>query len=187
MNGSLLAHRYAHALGKAIDGAPALENASGALNEIAALYESDETFRHFLLNPSIDAQMRLRVADHALTGFDAPDTVARLVRLLLERNRIALLPDIARHMEAHTAEWLRRAVVTVVTAAPLTEESGRRIVASLERFSGKTVLMKTKVDPDIIGGLVVYMWGISFDFSLRTRLERLKEKLLTKVDLTYES
>ena len=45
--------------------------------------------------------------------------------------------------------------------------------------------LKCKVDANIIGGLIVYLWGVFFDFSLRTRLERLKQKLLAEETVTY--
>ena len=75
-------------------------------------------------------------------------------------------------------EWMNRVDVTVTTAGPLTPDHERRIAAAMEHFSGKTVQLNCKVDPGIIGGLVVQILGNFIDFSLRTRLERLKEKLL---------
>jgi len=187
MNASLLAHRYAHAVGELVGDPQELEKVADTINAFAELYQTDGAFRYALCNPVLDSRLRTQLADCALQGFDAPPVVTRLVHLLVQRNRADLMPDIARHIENHTAEWLNRAVVDIVTAVPLTDEMTGRIVAALGKLTGKTVIMKTKVDPDIIGGLVVYMWGVFFDFSLRTRLERLREKLLTKVDLTYES
>ena len=80
---------------------------------------------------------------------------------------------------------LNRVEVTVATAMPLTPELEKKLTESLAKFSGKTVRMKNKVDPNIVGGLIVYMWGVFFDFSLRTRLGRLKQKLLSEETLTY--
>lgn len=187
MSKSLLAQRYADALRKAVATAAELEQAANSLSEFTSFYESDDAFRYALGNPVLPAADRVRLAECVLTAIAAPEALARFIRLLVRRNRTMLLPDIARHVRNHTADWLDQVVVSVVTAETLPEPLEARIRAALEKFSGKHVVMELRVDPNIIAGLVVYMWGVFFDFSLRTRIERLRQKLLTEVDLTHES
>ncbi len=185
MRTSLLADRYAEALREAIAEPGQLEHAAASLNALSAVYSGDHSLRHVLGNSALDIAGRKQIIDTAVQAVDAPVVIARLMHTLIERNRMALLPTIAARFESHIDEWLHRVEVTIVTAIALTPELETRLVQSLEKFTGKTVRMKNKVDPNIVGGLIVYMWGVFFDFSLRTRLGRLKQKLLAEESLTY--
>jgi ATP synthase F1 delta subunit len=108
---------------------------------------------------------------------EAPEPVARLAHVLVQRNRIPLLPEIAARFDSHLDEWLNRVEATLVTAIPMTPDLEGRIMKSIERFVGKRVRLKSRIDTNLIGGFVVYTWGVLFDFSLRTRLDRLRNKL----------
>lgn len=185
MRASILADRYAIALREAIAEPARLEEAAQALNALGAAYASEPQLRYVLGNSALDKASRIQVLDTVMQAFSTPATVMKLMHTLIERNRMALLPTVASRFEFHIDEWLNRAEVTVVTATPLTAELESRLAASLQQFSGKTIRMKNKVDPGIVGGLIVYMWGVFFDFSLRTRLGRLKQKLLSEDWLIY--
>ena len=185
MRSTLLADRYARALQGAFSETTQLEASAAALDTLAALYAGDPVFRGAMLNPVLDRSDRGKILDVALANLAASPELAQLLRTLLERNRMALLPTLAERFRALMNEWMKRVDVTVTTAGPLTPEVERRIAAAMEQYSGKTVQLTCKVDPGIIGGLVVQILGNFIDFSLRTRLERLKEKLLSEETLTY--
>jgi F-type H+-transporting ATPase subunit delta len=185
MRASLLADRYAQALRSALADPAQLEQAAQALNVLSALQQRDGDFRRAMVNPVLDMVSRRQVLDTVISAQPTPPEVARLLHALLARNRMALLPVLAARFVSHINEWLNRVEVTVTTAVPLARDLEAKLVPSLERLSGKTVQLRLKVDPNIIGGLVVYLWDLFFDFSLRTRLERLKQKLLAEETLTY--
>lgn len=185
MRASILADRYAIALREAIAEPSKLEEAAQALNAISAAYVAEPQLRFVLGNSALDKASRIQVLDTVMQVFNTPTPVLNLMHALIDRNRMSLLTLIATQFELHIDEWLNRAEVTVVTATPLTPELESRLMASLQQFSGKSIRMKNKVDPGIVGGLVVYMWGVFFDFSLRTRLGRLKQKLLSEDWLIY--
>ncbi len=183
MRGVMLADRYAQALHLALGDGPQLETASRALNEISGHYEDIPNIRHVLDNSALDVDGRRKILDVLLSDNGAPEAVKQLLYLLLQHNRMSLLGSVASRFESHIDEWFNRIEVTVVTAVPLTSDIERRLIASLESFTSKSVRMKKKVDPNIVGGLIVYIFDVLFDFSLRTRLDRMKEKLLSEVVL----
>lgn len=184
MRRSQIAERYAHALREAIVEPELLDKAGEALISLAMMLSGDASFRHALANPTHALADRKRILDIALKGCDAPTPVARLAHLLLERNRISLVEGVADQFDRHLDSWRNRAEVTVTTTAPLTEELRGQLVAALEHFAGKTVRLKCKIDKGIIGGIVVQIWGVRFDLSLHTRLERLRHELLAKERMT---
>lgn len=185
MRATQLADRYAEALRTAIGDTTRLEAAAQGLNVMSAAYQSHHQVRFALANPVLPLGTRRAILGGALKANPVSPEVERLMHMLLEQNRMTLLPTIASRFEVHIDDWLERVEVTVITAVPLTADLEEALVGSLEKFSRKTVRLNTVVDPKIIGGLVVLMWGVFFDFSLRTRLERLKQKLLAEEMLTY--
>ena len=185
MRSTLLADRYAQALRTAIADSALLQTAAESLNTLSALYTGDSVFRGAMLNPVLERSVRRQVLDTALKELDATSELTLLLHMLVDRNRMPLLPAVAARFQDHINEWLNRVEVTVVTAAPLTADLEHRITAAMEGFSHKTVQLNCKVDPGILSGLVVHILGNFIDFSLRTRLERLKEKLLAEETLTY--
>ena len=179
MRASLLAERYATALGQTL--APeSLEAAGHALTALGAFYVSDPEFKHALADPTHDVAARRAILDVALGAYEAPEPVVKLAHTLLDRNRVALLPEVAARFDSRIDGWLNRVEATVVSAVPLDEVLETRVRQSLEKFAGKKVRIKTRIDTNLIGGFVVYMWGVLFDVSLRTQLSRLREKLLSE-------
>jgi len=178
MRTEMLADRYARALHDALGEPGQLEAASQALNAISSFYASDTSLRHVLGNSALDMDGRRKILDLLLDGHEAPEAVRRLLHIALAHNRMILVPAIATRFESHIDEWFNRVEVTVVTAVPLTPELEAQLVTSLERFTHKSIRMKNKVNPNIVGGLIVYMFDVFFDFSLRSRLDRMREKLL---------
>lgn len=185
MNAALLAERYAEALRTAVGAPEALRETARALEELSALFCDTPLLRFVLCNPTLDARKRMQLLETALAGVKASPPIANLARLLLRGNRMPLLPLITQRFESRIDDWLKRVEVRVVSAVPLTSELRGQLVRSLENFTGKTVRMRCETDLDIIGGLVVYMYGVFFDFSHRARLAKLEEKLLTEEALTY--
>ncbi len=186
MRSTLLADRYARALQSVFTETPELlQSAADALNALAAVYAQDPVFRGAMLNPVLERGARKKVLDAALGNLEASSQLTQLMHMLLERNRMALLPALAERFQSLFNEWMNRVDVTVTSAGPLTPDFERRIATAMGHFSGKSVHLECKVDPDIIGGLVVQILGNFIDFSLQTRLERLKEKLLSEETVTY--
>ena len=179
MRASLLAERYAIALGKTLDPA-SLEEAGHALSGLSAFYKTDPHFRHALANPTHPLEERHQLLDVALKSFSAPETVARWAHMLLDRNRITLLLEVATRFDAQLEGWLNRVEATIVSAVPMTTEQETRVSQALEHFARKRVRIKKRVDANLIGGFEVHMWGVLFDVSIRTQLARLREKLLSE-------
>lgn len=104
--------------------------------------------------------------------------VRRLVALLVERRRVSLLTRVA---EAYRSLlYARRELVEaeVVTAAPLTEAERAALRERLGRLTGRRVELSERVDPSLLGGLMVRIGDRLYDASVRGRLERLRAQLI---------
>jgi F-type H+-transporting ATPase subunit delta len=98
--------------------------------------------------------------------------------LLLERERIQVLPAIARELRLMVEEKLGRVRATITSAKPLGSDQVAQIQQSLERVSGKKVTLDKAEDPSLIGGVVAKLGDTVYDGSVRTQLERMREDII---------
>ncbi|HEX2186335.1 MAG TPA: ATP synthase F1 subunit delta [Chloroflexota bacterium] len=148
--------------------------------ELAALLKAMEDRALFLtLESQRVGEGRKRELLDAAVGDAVGREVRNLVLVLSKRGRLALLPDILSWFEelADRAQGVRHATVT--TAVPLSEEQRavlRRRLGGGDGGDGQVVLTE-EVDSAILGGLVVRRGDIIQDFSVRARLEALRERV----------
>ncbi len=107
----------------------------------------------------------------------ASELLTRLVTLMGERDRLALLPMVAA---AYAKLWnAQRGVVAAeaVTAIPLDEGQTRAVAKALGAATGREVDLQQRVDPRLLGGMLVKMDGRTYDGSVRARLTSLRRTL----------
>jgi F-type H+-transporting ATPase subunit delta len=129
-----------------------------------------------LANPRLTLADRTRLALDLLDGID--ESARNLVRLLIERNRVAVLAEL---LEAYDALADRDSGVLraqVVTAVAVDAALQKRISGELGKKLGAAVQTEVRQDPDIIGGLVIRIGDRVIDNSVRTRLEQLRSALV---------
>ena len=154
------------------DWVAALETASARL--------SDAQVMRVLADPAVAFEDRRRVAE-AILGDTVTGDPRNLVLLLVRRGRIELLPRVAAELRRmwERREGIAHAVVT--SAAPLSEPETEAVRAKLAAMTGATVEIETRVDPSLLGGVLVRMGDRLIDGSVRGRLERLRSRLTSGV------
>lgn len=100
-----------------------------------------------------------------------------LVRLLAERRRLELLPEIAELYETHRASAERVVDVEVVAAYPVDEAQQARLAQSLKARLGCDVRLHCEIDESLIGGAVIRAGDLVIDGSVRDRLRKLAETI----------
>jgi F-type H+-transporting ATPase subunit delta len=98
--------------------------------------------------------------------------------LLLERDRLAYLPSIAALYRRLLNEAQGRLEAKVVSAASLEPVTVDRLREVLHGISGKEIVMQQETDPALIGGVLVEFEGKVYDGSVRTQLERMKQRVM---------
>ncbi|NLN93980.1 MAG: ATP synthase F1 subunit delta [Candidatus Hydrogenedens sp.] len=185
MTPAQIADKYTRALRATLQSEEDLLQTVTAYRQFMAICNEEPTLLRYLNNPVIPLEDRRLLLKNALEACNPPPSMTALAHLLLERNRFSLLPLIVSQFEKQIDKWLDRVEVEVITAVPLTEELRSQVHQTMEHFTKKTVRMHNTVDPDIIGGLIAKMQGLALDFSYRSRLEQLQEKLLSEESSLY--
>jgi len=105
------------------------------------------------------------------------ELVVNFVKLLAEKGRAAELDQVAAEYDALVAAMQRILDVQLTTAHELSDADFERIKKQIEQASGRTVQAERKVDPNLIGGIVLQAGSMRLDASVRGRLERLRHEL----------
>ncbi|MFP5342595.1 MAG: F0F1 ATP synthase subunit delta [Candidatus Limnocylindria bacterium] len=131
-----------------------------------------------LSNPSIPLHQRSKAVTGLLDGIAGPG-LTNLVLLLLKRGRIVDLPRVAAEFRRldDRRQGITHASVTSATA--LTPDEVRALTARLEQSTGGRIALETSVDEALLGGLVVRLGDRLIDGSVRGRLERLRNQLIS--------
>jgi F-type H+-transporting ATPase subunit delta len=130
-----------------------------------------------LSNPAFPRDEREKVMRAVLQRLGASQTVVNISRLLLDRERIAFLPDISRELDAMIDARAGRAQAQVRSATALDAGQRERLTRALESLSGKKVELAIDTDPALLGGIVAKVGDTVYDGSLRTQLEKMKQTL----------
>jgi F-type H+-transporting ATPase subunit delta len=145
----------------------ALRDAVSSVGELQQLLE----------NPEVDSRVKEDVLARIAGSGDADEIVVNFVKLVAEKGRAAELAEIAEEFDALVAREQRILDVELTTAHELSDEEFGRILGRIEAASGRTVQAERKVDPDLIGGLVLQAGSMRLDASVRGRLQRLRHEL----------
>lgn len=153
-----------------------LDRVERELYSIARTFETSTELRDALSDPRLPAERKASILEELLGGRASELTVSFL-GLLVDQGRIADLPAIADALAARAAATRQREVAEVRTAVPLDEDTLERITRTLEKATGRSLELRTVVDPAILGGIVARIGDTVIDGSVRRRLESLRETL----------
>jgi F-type H+-transporting ATPase subunit delta len=146
---------------------------------IASLF-SNRTLVYLLNEPKVPARRKEQAIRQALAPKVLP-TSLNLALLVVQRQLVEAMPNIARELAQLVLDYKNQAVAEVTTAAPMDEQQLSRVRQALEHRTGKTILMQTKVQPEILGGVIARVGDQVIDGSIRHRLAVLKQQLLRGV------
>ena len=145
-----------------------------ALDQASSIYDNHAAAL-FLTSPVVPAEKKRAVLAELLPNI-SPE-VGRFLAILARRDRLELVPEIAQVFRRLLHEHRGIAVAQVTTAVPIDERQKSVIASRLGQRVGKTVILETRVDPSILGGVVAQIGDNVIDGSVRGRLERLRRAL----------
>lgn len=147
------------------------------LASFVSLVDGEAALRRALVNPAIPAPRKKALVTELLARAPLQAPVAKLLLLLADRDRLALLPDVLDVYRQRLLDLRNIVRAEVTTAVPL--EAGRveALRAALGALTGGQVAMTTRVDPGLIGGVVTRIGSVVYDGSVKRQLERIRETL----------
>jgi F-type H+-transporting ATPase subunit delta len=173
-----IARRYARAL---LDVAAEAQRTDAVAEQLAAfvtIFEKSRELSDVLLNPAYTRAQRSQVVE-ALMGMlgTVEPVLANTLRLLVERNRLIYLPDISRVYRDMADVRAGRARGMVTSASPLAPDALEALRKNLQQITQRNVVLETRVDPSLLGGVSAQVGSVLYDGSVRTQLEHMRREL----------
>ena len=174
------ARRYARAILEVAreKGGTAPETTRDELEALARLVETNESVRGLLLSRALSPDARRKAASAVGQAATLSPVTVKVVEMLAAHDRLALLPALA---EAYAAAWnAAQGIVTAeaVSAAPLEPEQTAALSSALRDALGAKVDLRARVDPAVLGGVLVNAGGRTYDGTVRGRLTALRRRLV---------
>lgn len=173
-----VARRYAKALIE-VAGAHS-DQVLEQLTSLVELFDQSPELNDLATNPAYTRSQRSEVMEALITQGKLDGAVANLLRLLVDRNRLATLPDIARLYREQADQKAGRVRGKVTSAVPLQPDALQRLQSSLERLVERNVVLESKVDPRLLGGVAAQVGSVVYDGTLRTQLDELRRSLQSR-------
>ncbi len=178
MRESKIARRYARALSELCEPSHDHVQVSEQLRGFASIYASCDELRSTLKNPTIDIEQKRSILTAVLGKSDMDGMTRNFILVLLDRGRIESLEDVAQAFQTIVDVAAKRLRATVSSSVPMGASDLDRVRAALGRITGQTVTLDARVDAELIGGAQVQIGNLVLDSSIRSHLEKLRDRLV---------
>jgi len=161
--------RYVTAIWSAAAKQKKLDVVDSDLKQLLLASQKDKRFQDFLFNPLVKAKEKKEILSKATIKLS--DLTLNLIGVLSENGRIKMLPAVAKIFNRVMAISRGELECTVTTAKPIDDSTRKEIEQSLNGFvKGQKLSLTLKVDPSILGGMLVDFGGEHFiDMSIRSK------------------
>src|SRR5688572_27283980 len=170
-----LAQVYAHALFEVADENGVIDEVREQLGQFADALDESRELQVFLFSPYFSSQEKKDGIGKILDGAD--ERFLNFLELLAERHRMPAIFRIRRVYDSLWREENKLLPVTVTSAIELDEGLVEGVGKRIEEQTGKKVELTSRVDPNVLGGLVLQVGNMVLDASIRNRLEQLRKQV----------
>ncbi len=177
MSSSNIAKRYARAFFDIAREDGLYEKYYNELTLFSSIVKENKDLQELLLNPVFDQAEKRAVVDSLLAKIDISNITANFLKLLVDKRRIGILPDIESCYRKFMDDALRKIRVDVKTAFPLSPEVAKMLQKRMEEITGRKVEMAVSEDTSLLGGIVVGVGDTMYDGSVRTQLHNIRNLL----------
>lgn len=170
-----IAERYVKALFEASGKAHAAVEKD--LKALQAVLAASKELVSMLSNPLLTRAQQAEAMDAVLSAVKADKMTRQFVALLARQKRLSLLPEIIAIYKQEAAARRGEMKAEVVSAAPMEDADAAKIGERLSKTYGKKVIVETRQDPELLGGVVINIGSLRLDGSLSGKLRRLRNIL----------
>jgi len=169
--------RYATALFELARDQKSVDSVKADLDKFSALLTESPDFLRLVRSPVFTADAPAKALEAVLAKAGIGGIAANFLKVLTKNRRLFAVADVIRAFRALVAQFKGEATAEVTVAEPLSDANLDALKAALKSVSGKDVDLNVKIDPSIIGGLVVKLGSRMADSSLRTKLNSIKHAM----------
>ena len=169
-----VAGRYASALFELAHEQNQLDQVDDDLGRFQGLLDQSEDLTRLVKSPAFAAEDQDRALKAVMDWASIGATTGNFLRVVARNRRLFAAEDMIRNFRSLLARHRGELVAEVTSAVALSEAQLAALKDKLKSSYGKDVRLDTKVDPSLLGGLVIKVGSRMFDSSLKTKLMNLK-------------
>jgi F-type H+-transporting ATPase subunit delta len=147
------------------------------LHDFQRLFSDQKDLAEALTSPFLPTAKKVEIAQEVLPKMSLKKKAERFLLILVENNRLSLLPAILDQLPLSWNEFKGIVTFEVSSVVPLNDVQKKRLADKLSRIEKKPVFLTHKIDPHLIGGISVKKGNVVYDISIQGDLERLKQKM----------
>ena len=166
---------YAEALFEVAKEKGKLDAIRDELGQFADALDGDRELRVFFFSPYFSSAEKVAGLKRAVSGAD--QELLNFLELLIEKQRMPEIFRIRRQLDELWKQENRRIDVTVTSAVELDRTVVEKVGEEIERQTGQKVELASRVDAEILGGIVLQVGNKVLDASIRSRLEKLRKSV----------
>lgn len=178
MKDTHVAKRYAHALFNVALKKGTVDIISSEIYQLKSFYDKDKRFIGFLAAPQVLTEHKIAMVKTLFTTRLSPSLVSFLL-LLIEKNRVDHLGEIAREFEKMVEDHKGLIKARVITAIHIEDDYKNRLRERLEAVTSKKIEILHRIDKKILGGIIVHLNYNVIDNSVQHQLNLLKHDLMS--------
>jgi F-type H+-transporting ATPase subunit delta len=169
--------RYATALFELARDENSIDAVKADLDRFAAMLDESADLKRLVRSPVFAAEAQLKALSAVLEKAEITGVSANFLKVLAANRRLFAVSEVIRAFNALVAKFKGEATADVTVAETLSDKNLEALKAALKSVTGKDVTLNMKVDPSIIGGLVLKLGSRMVDSSLRTKLNSIKNAM----------
>jgi len=169
--------RYATALFELARDEKSVDAVMADLDKFEAMLAGSADLKRLVRSPIFGADVQGKAIASILDDAKITGVSAKFLKLLTSNRRLFAVSDVIRAFRALVARFKGEATADVTVAEPLSDKNLDALKTALKSVTGKDVALNVKIDPAIIGGLVVKLGSRMVDSSLRTKLNSIKHAM----------
>lgn len=171
---SALAERYATALFELADERRALDATATDLRQLKAMMAESPDLMRLVRSPILSREAQARAVEALATRAELSPLVRDFLAVVARNRRLFAVPAMIDGFLAMLAARRGEVTAEVVAAQPLTAGQLENLIEHLRRTVGRRVTVEPKVDPRLIGGMIVKVGSRMVDASVENKLRRLQ-------------
>jgi F-type H+-transporting ATPase subunit delta len=166
--------RYATALFELAQEEHVIESVAGDLSRFQKLLDESEDLRRLVRSPVFSAEDQLAALDAILARAEIGGLAANFIRLVTRNRRLFAIADMIKAYRVLVAQSKGEVAAEVTSAEPLADAHLEELKAAIKASIGRDVDLALKIEPAILGGLIVKVGSRMVDNSLKTKLQNLR-------------
>lgn len=174
---SIIADRYAIAFMDLAQKQDLFDKFDSDLVLVKETVNANKDLKAFFEHPLIKSNDKKEIFERVFSEHVSVYTL-NLMKLLIDKNRIFILAVLADHYKALLNKKRNISTAQIITAIEIDQETKNRVKEKLERILNKTIEVETKIDKEIIAGMIVKVGDKVIDGSIKTKFENMKKQVV---------